>query len=74
MATIPVCQGCREELRADDQVVAAIRQTEVTHRDSTAREYVDGAQVLFHLRHWSRSRAFREIYRGRLSGAPQTGG
>jgi hypothetical protein len=30
--------------------------------------------VLFHLRHWSRSRAFREIYRGRLRGAPQTGG
>lgn len=47
MAMPAVCQGCREELHANDQVVAAIRQTEVTHRDSTAREYVDGAQVLF---------------------------
>jgi len=73
MATVTLCELCRQELTAVDQVVAAARQIEVTNQGSTGHEYFDGPRVLCHVRDWSRSPTFREVYRGPLSGALGTG-
>ena len=65
--TIYICEVCREQLGADDRVVDAAEQLEVTTMDSVGREYIDGGHVLIHGAHWGgNSRHLKERARGRL--------
>ncbi|MDP9270152.1 MAG: hypothetical protein M3P14_04135 [Chloroflexota bacterium] len=61
-----LCEGCRNELRPEDRVIAAAEQVDVSTQQGV--QYVDGMRGLWHERHWpGDSSRFRERERGTLA-------
>lgn len=62
-----LCERCHQELNADDRVVAAAQQVDVSTQQ-TGHEFVDGVRGLWHEQHWpGDSSRYRERDRGTLA-------